>query len=205
MDIEEGYGFIGSIVGGAYGYDKPWKNFDMTKRKREPVTRKTLLARLNSLDIPYKEYNHPAVFTVEEAKKLRGKLPGAHCKSLFLKAKGGSLFLIVCLEWRRMDMKALADLLPSRRLSFGKPELLMAKLGVTPGSVTPFGAINDIGATEERVHIVLDKLMLEATQVNYHPLINTATIGLSPKGLQQFLVDCNHVPVILDLDQATQK
>ena len=177
----------------------------MTEPSPLPTTRETLMARLNTLKIDYTEYNHPAVFTVEEAKKLRGELPGVHCKSLFLKAKGGRLFLLVCLEWRRMDMKALADLLPSRRLSFGQPELLLEKLGVTPGSVTPFGAINDNGPENNCVTIVLDKKMLEATQVNYHPLINTATIGLSPDDLQRFLVDCYHLPLILDLDPATQK
>jgi Ala-tRNA(Pro) deacylase len=177
----------------------------MTEPSPQPATRETLMARLNALKIDYTEYTHPAVFTVEEAKELRGELPGVHCKSLFLKAKGGRLFLLVCLEWRRMDMKSLADLLPSRRLSFGQPELLLEKLGVTPGSVTPFGAINDSGPEEERVTIVLDKKMLEASQVNYHPLINTATIGLSPEDLQRFLVDCDHLPLILDLDPATQK
>lgn len=177
----------------------------MTDSKRQLATRETLLARFDALKIAFTEYKHPAVFTVKEAKELRGELPGVHCKSLFLKAKGGRLFLLVCLEWRRMDMKALADLLPSRRLSFGQPELLLEKLGVTPGSVTPFGAINDTGPEEKRVTVVLDKEMLEATQVNYHPLINTATIGLSPEDLQRFLVDCDHLPLILDLDPATQK
>jgi Ala-tRNA(Pro) deacylase len=177
----------------------------MTEPSPQPATRETLLARLNTLEIDYIEYTHPAVFTVAEAKDRRGELPGVHCKSLFLKAKGGRLFLLVCLEWRRMDMSALADLLPSRRLSFGQPALLLEKLGVTPGSVTPFGAINDNGPEEERVTVVLDKQMLEATQVNYHPLINTATIGLSPEDLQRFLVDCDHLPLILDLDAATQK
>jgi Ala-tRNA(Pro) deacylase len=177
----------------------------MTGPSPQSATRETLLARFAALKIYYTEYTHPAVFTVEEAKELRGELPGVHCKSLFLKAKGGRLFLLVCLEWRRMDMKALADLLPSRRLSFGQPELLLEKLGVTPGSVTPFGAINDTGLEGDRVTIVLDKQMLEATQVNYHPLINTATIGLSPESLQRFLVDCDHLPLILDLYPATQK
>ncbi|MBK20464.1 MAG: DNA-binding protein [Rhodospirillaceae bacterium] len=169
------------------------------------ATPETLLSRLRDLKINFEEYTHPAVFTVEEAKELRGELPGEHCKSLFLKAKGGALFLVVCLEWRRMDMKQLADLLPSRRLSFGQPDLLLEKLGVTPGSVTPFGVINDLGPEDDRVTVVLDKKMMEAEMVNYHPLVNTATIGLSPSDLNRFLVDCDHVPLILDLDPATQK
>ena len=97
-------------------------------------------------------------------------------------------------------MKKLANLLLSRRLSFGKPKLLMEKLGVKPGSVTPFAAINDTGSKGSRVTVVLDENMMEKTQVNYHPLINTATIGLSPQDLQCFLVACDHVPLILDLD-----
>lgn len=175
----------------------------MIRQKLE--TRETLLARLDTLGLAYTEYFHPAVFTVKEAKELRGELPGAHCKSLFLQAKGGALFLVICLEWRRINMKELANLLMSRRLSFGKPELLMKKLGVKPGSVTPFAAINDTGSKGSRVTIVLDKKMMEYTQVNYHPLINTATIGLSPRDLGCFLVACDHVPLILDLDPVSQK
>ena len=170
----------------------------------KPETRETLLARLDVLGIDYTEYTHPAVFTVAEAKELRGDLPGAHCKSLFLEAKGSALFLVILLEWRRIDMKELADLLSSRRLSFGKPDLLMKKLGVKPGSVTPFAAINDTGPKEGRVTIVLDKNMMEIALVNFHPLINTATIGLSPQNLQCFLVDCDHVPLILDLNSVSK-
>ena len=175
----------------------------MVRQKAE--TRKTLLARLDALGITYTEYLHPPVFTVKEAKELRGVIPGAHCKSLFLQAKGGALFLIICLECRRLDMKKLANLLLSRRLSFGKPDLLMEKLGVKPGSVTPFAAINDIGPKESHVTIVLDKKMMGYTQANYHPLINTATIGLSPQDLLRFLVTCDHTPLILDLDPVSQK
>ena len=175
----------------------------MVRQKAE--TRKTLLARLDALGITYTEYLHPPVFTVKEAKELRGVIPGEHCKSLFLQAKGGALFLIICLEWRRLDMKKLANLLLSRRLSFGKPGLLMEKLGVKPGSVTPFAAINDIGPKESHVTIVLDKEMMGYTQANYHPLINTGTIGLSPQDLLRFLVTCDHAPLILDLDPVSQK
>tara|TARA_Y100000588_G_scaffold349824_1_gene400493 strand:- start:120 stop:683 length:564 start_codon:yes stop_codon:yes gene_type:complete len=175
-----------------------------TLKKGQLATRDVLMERLRELKIKYTEYHHPAVFTVQEAKALRGDLPGAHCKSLFLKAKGGALFLLVCLEWRRMDMKVLAELLGSRRLSFGHPDLLLEKLGVTPGSVTPFSIINDYGPEHTQVTVVLDEEMMEASQVNYHPLINTETIGLSPKCLQRFLVDCGNVPLILNLETATK-
>jgi len=170
-----------------------------------PETRETLLGRLDTLGIVYKEYSHPPVFTVKEAKELRGVIPGAHCKCLFLQAKDGGLFLIICLEWHRIDMKKLANLLLSRRLSFGKPDLLIKKLGVKPGSVTPFAVINDMGSKGSRVTIVLDKKMMGYTKVNYHPLTNTGTIGLSPQDLLRFLVACDHEPLILDLDPITQK
>ena len=175
-----------------------------TSKQGQFATRDVLIERLRELKIKFTEYHHPAVFTVEEAKALRGDLPGAHCKSLFLKAKGGALFLLVCLEWRRIDMKALAELLGSRRLSFGHPDLLLEKLGVTPGSVTPFSMINDCGPEHNQVTVVLDEKMMAASQVNYHPLINTATIGLTPKCLQRFLFDCGNVPLILNLETVTK-
>src|SRR5450755_556116 len=94
-----------------------------------------LIARLDALGIAQRTHDHPAVFTVEEAKALRGKLPGGHCKSLFLKDKKGGLWLAVMLEERRIDLKALADRLEAPRFSFGSAELLLEVLGVTPGSV----------------------------------------------------------------------
>src|SRR5215831_16916245 len=101
-----------------------------------------LFARFDALGIAHRTYSHPPVFTVAEAAALRGKLPGGHCKSLFLKDKKGGLWLAVMLEERRIDMKALADRLGAPRFSFGSAGLLEEALGVTPGSVTPFALIN---------------------------------------------------------------
>ena len=168
------------------------------------VTPDALLKYLKSLKISFVQYHHPAVFTVKEAKLLRGNVPGEHCKSLFLMEKAGALYLIVCLEWRRLDMRALAELLGSKRLSFGKPKLLLEKLGVVPGSVTPFGIINDTNPNDQQVTVILDREMMKASQVNYHPLVNTMTIGVTPECLVRFLVDCNHTPLILDMDKVTK-
>ena len=156
-----------------------------------------LLARFQALGIAQRTYEHPAVFTVEEAKALRGKLPGGHCKSLFLKDRKGGLWLAVMLEERRIDLKALADRLGAPRFSFGSAELLEEALGVTPGSVTPFAAINDLA---HRVTIVLDEEMLRHEPLNYHPLVNTKTTAVSPADLLKFLRDCGHEPRILSLD-----
>ena len=107
------------------------------------ATREELLARLNSLEIKTKTCEHAAVFTVEEARALRGEIAGGHCKNLFLKDDKGGLWLIVCLEESQIDLKTAPAKIGSRRLSFGKPDVLMEVLGVEPGSVTPFGLIND--------------------------------------------------------------
>jgi Ala-tRNA(Pro) deacylase len=162
-----------------------------------PATPEELLARLAALGIAQRTYDHPAVFTVEEAKALRGKLPGGHCKSLFLKDKKGGLWLAVMLEERRIDLRLLADRLGAPRFSFGNAELLLEVLGVTPGSVTPFALIND---RAQRVRMVLDAEMLRHDPLNYHPLDNTKTTAVTPQDLLKFIESCGHQPTILSLD-----
>jgi Ala-tRNA(Pro) deacylase len=163
-----------------------------------------LYARFRALDLAFTVHEHPPVFTVEEAQVHRGVMPGAHCKNLFLKDKKGVLWLVVCLEDRRIDMKALSGLLGSARLSFGRPELLAERLGVEPGSVTPFAVINDVAEEAgEAVRVLLDAEMMQAELVNYHPLINTATVAMTPGDLLRFLEACDHAPSIIDLTGAT--
>jgi len=159
-----------------------------------PVKPDQLLARLDALGIAHHTYAHPPVFTVEEAKSLRGTLPGGHCKSLFLKDKKAGLWLVVALEECRVDLKGLADRLGAPRFSFGSAELLYDVLGVRPGSVTPFAAIND---TEHRVTVVLQQAMLTHDPLNYHPLENTRTTAIAPDDLVRFLKACGHAPRIV--------
>src|SRR6476661_7420883 len=108
-----------------------------------PATPEELFARLESLGIRTRTVSHPAVFTVEEAKALRGSLPGGHVKNLFLRNKKGAMWLVVAEEDRAVDLKALGAAIGAGRVSFGSPERLMAHLGVVPGAVTPLGLIND--------------------------------------------------------------
>lgn len=173
-------------------------------RPEQAADAETLYERFNSLEIAFTTHLHDAVFTVEEARALRGDLPGAHCKNLFLKDKKGALYLIVCLEERRIDMKALSMLLGAARLSFGRPELLVERLGVEPGSVTPFAVINDVATDDAAVSVVLDADMMQAPLVNYHPLVNTATVAMAPSDLIRFLDACRHTPAIIDLAPATR-
>src|SRR3954453_8962617 len=117
-----------------------------------------LFVSLDKLGIPHETQHHPAVFTVEESKRLRGVLPGAHVKNLFLKDKKSRLFLISALEDTRIDLKRIHELIGGTgRVSFGSGDLLLEGVGVEPGSVTPFAAIND---TAGRVTVVLDARMM---------------------------------------------
>ena len=161
------------------------------------ATETDLFARLLELGIESTTHRHPPVFTVEEGRLLRGQLPGAHCKSLFLKDKKDQLWLVVALEGRPVDLKTLPKNIGAARLSFGKPEVLLEILGVEPGSVTPFALINDAGS---RVRVVLDKAMLDYDLLNYHPLKNTATTALAAADLVRFIRSCGHDPLILDFD-----
>jgi Ala-tRNA(Pro) deacylase len=159
-----------------------------------PATRDALFERLNSLRIMTKTKDHAPVYTVEEARALRGDIPGGHCKNLFLKDDKGNIWMIVCLEEAQIDLKSAPAKIGSRRLSFGKAELLMEVLGVEPGSVTPFGLIND---TEQRVNVVLEAAMMAHDLLNFHPLQNTATTTISPADLVTFIRSCGHEPRIV--------
>lgn len=159
-------------------------------------TRGHLFERLVDLGIETSTIEHPPVFTVEESKAFRGELTGAHCKNLFLKDKKGQIWLVVSLEDRDIDMKALRHSIGSHHLSFGKPELLMEVLGISPGSVTPFALIND---SECRVNVVLDADMMAYDTLNYHPLVNSATTAIAPDDLLAFIRSCGHEPAIVAL------
>jgi Ala-tRNA(Pro) deacylase len=161
-----------------------------------PTAPETLLARLDALGINYRCVTHPPVFTVEEAKALRGELPGSHIKNLFLRNKKGRMWLVTCLEDRDVDLKALGARLEAGRFSFGSAERLMTYLGVRPGAVTPFAVINDKAGA---VTMVLDSGVLGAGPVNCHPLVNTMTTALAPDDLLRFLEAEGHAPLMLEL------
>lgn len=163
-----------------------------------PLTRNELLAQLAGLGIEADTIEHPAVFTVEQSQALRGVIPGAHTKNLFLKCKKGTLWLVTALEDTPINLKTLHLTLGSGRLSFGSADLLREVLGVEPGSVTTFAVIND---TARRVTVVLDETLAAYDRINLHPLVNTATTGVSRAGLLAFLDACGHPPRILSLHE----
>src|SRR6476469_7008431 len=135
-----------------------------------PANPDQIFAALDALAIKHTTVKHPPLFTVEQSRALRGQIPGGHTKNLFLRDKKQALFLVVAEEEADIDLKGLHRLLgASGRFSFGSSDLLREVWGVAPGSVTPFGAIND---KEGRVTVVLDAAMMEHTLLNYHPLVN---------------------------------
>jgi Ala-tRNA(Pro) deacylase len=143
---------------------------------------------LESLDISYVRHEHPPVFTVEEAEKHWEDIAGAHCKNLFLRNKKGNRHYLAVLEsTKRADLKALEKQLGEDRLSFASPERLMRYLGLDTGAVSPFGLLNDI---QKEVRVLIDQDLQEAETVNFHPNVNTATIGLSFSDFQKFLSFC---------------
>jgi Ala-tRNA(Pro) deacylase len=163
-----------------------------------PATPEDLLARLDGLGIETQTHRHPPVYTVEESKRLRGDLPGGHCKNLLLRDHKGLLWLLVALEDSPVDMKQLRPKLECGRLSFAKSEQLIENLGVDAGAVTPFGLINDV---EKRVRVVLEARMMALDLLNFHPLTNAATTAITPDGLLTFVAACGHQPLIVDLGE----
>ena len=158
------------------------------------ATQTDLFDRLKGLGIQTETRRHAPVHTVEEARSLRGEIGGGHCKNLFLKDEKGDIWLIVCLEVARVDLKAAPAKIGSKRLTFGKPELLKEVLGVEPGSVTPFGLIND---TMQRTRVILDQAMMEHAILNFHPLRNDATTSIAAADLVRFIRSCGHDPRVV--------
>src|SRR5215470_10719604 len=163
-----------------------------------PATPHDLFTFLDRLGIEYCTVSHPALFTVEQSRALRGTIPGGHTKNLFLKDTRNAVFLVVALEDAAIDLKTLHRRLATGRLSFGNAALMRELIGVEPGSVTPFGAINDTGC---RVTVVLDDAMMEHPQLNYHPLVNTMTTTIASSDLVRFLSAIGHAPRIVPVTQ----
>jgi Ala-tRNA(Pro) deacylase len=161
------------------------------------MTPHDLFGRLRELGIETETREHEAVFTVAESQKLRGAIPGAHSKNLFLKDRKGRLFLVVAQDEAEIDLKRLHETIGAAgRVSFGSAELLREALGVEPGSVTPFAAINDL---RQQVTVVLDENLLRHERMNFHPLVNTMTTGIAGADLLAFLRATGHEPLVTRL------
>jgi Ala-tRNA(Pro) deacylase len=144
-------------------------------------------ARLASLGIAYARYEHPPVATVDEAVQHWHGIDATHCKNLFLRnQRGDRHYLVILVHSKRADLRAVATQIGDGKLSFASPERLRAHLGVSPGSVSPFGLIND---RHHHVRVYLDRDLKSASRVSFHPNINTRTLTLSFADFERFLTE----------------
>tara|TARA_Y100000591_G_C21360811_1_gene464020 strand:+ start:13 stop:531 length:519 start_codon:yes stop_codon:yes gene_type:complete len=157
---------------------------------------KNLLDALNDKGINFKLFEHEAFFTVEESSKLKNNLnmQGAHTKNLFLRDKKRNFFLLSCLDNQEIDLKEIKNVISCQgNLSFGSHEYLYDKLGVRPGSVSPYALIND---TENLVTFYLDKNIIEFDLCNFHPLDNTKTIQVKTEDFLNFIKTISNIQLI---------
>jgi len=149
-----------------------------------------VVARLAELGIPFTRHEHPPVATVDEAAAHWAGIDATHCKNLFLRnQKGNRHYLVVLTASKKADLKAVAEQIGDGKLSFASPERLMTHLGLTPGSVSPFGLIND---REHLVRVVLDRDFQTAARLAFHPNINTATLTVAAADFKRFLDACSN-------------
>ncbi len=145
---------------------------------------------LDELGIEYNRYEHPPVYTVEEAQQYWKDIQGAHAKNLFLRNnKGNRHFLVVLEQSKSADLKDLSAKLAAGKLSFASERRLQEHLGLETGAVSPFGIIND---EKKAVTLVVDRSLQKQESVNFHPNVNTATINLSFKDFEKFLKHCGN-------------
>ena len=147
-------------------------------------------AALASLGIAFTRHEHPPVATVEEAEEHWAGIAATHCKNLFLRnQKGTRHYLVIVVHSKRADLRALAEQIGDGKLSFASPERLLTHLGLTPGSVSPFGLINDV---RHEVRVFLDRDLKKADRVSFHPNINTVTLTITYEDFQRFLAACGN-------------
>lgn len=142
-------------------------------------------ARLAELGIGYERHEHPPVPTVEDAERYWVGIDATHCKNLFLRnQKGNRHYLVVLVHSKKADLRAVAEQIGDGKLSFASPERLRTHLGIEPGSVSPFGLIND---RAHAVRVVLDRDLQAAERLSFHPNDNTRTLVISGADFAKFL------------------
>jgi Ala-tRNA(Pro) deacylase len=147
-------------------------------------------ARLDALGIAYTRYEHPPIASAEAGEEHWAGIEAAHCKNLFMRNQKGTRHYLVIIDFRkRANLRAVADQIGDGKLSFGSPERLARHLGVTPGSVSPFGLIHD---ADHAVRVAIDRDLRAAGRISFHPNINTATVVLSFADFQRFLESCGN-------------
>jgi Ala-tRNA(Pro) deacylase len=146
--------------------------------------------RLTALQISFERYEHPPVTTVEEGEIHWAGIDATHCKNLFLRnQKSTKHYLVIVLHTKRADLRAIANQIGDGKLSFAPPEQLMEFLGVTPGSVSPFGLIHDVN---RHVRVYLDRALKNVSRISFHPNVNTVTVVVRYLDFERFLAASGH-------------
>jgi len=146
---------------------------------------KELYQTLDSLGVRYEYIEHPEAPTIEIAKQYWAGHDAKHCKNLFFRNHKGNRHYLVILDCDRdMDIHSIERLLHQGKLSFASEQRLMRYLGVTPGSVTPFGLIND---SEHHVCVFLDSNLQKAERLSFHPCVNTASLIVAKDDFLRFM------------------
>ena len=141
---------------------------------------------LDSLKIPYTRLDHNALFTIEACHEADALLGVTMCKNLFLCNQNKTQFHLLLMPGeKRFQTKVFSRLIGSSRLSFAPEEHMEALLGLTPGSVTVLGLMND---TEGRVALYIDKDLLSEEHMGCHPCINTSSVKIRTEDLIQKLL-----------------
>jgi Ala-tRNA(Pro) deacylase len=154
---------------------------------------------LTTLGIRFDAYQHPPVATAEEGDIHWAGIDAVHCKNLFLRnQKGSRHYLVILAHTKRADLRAVADQIGDGKLSFASADRLMKYLGVTPGSVSPFGLIHD---HDHHVRVYLDRELRQAPRISFHPNINTATFVLSYSDFERFLQSCESIVRYVDVSR----
>lgn len=160
-----------------------------------PASQDDLFSRLAVLGIVTETVSHPPLRTVADSQALRGQIPGAHTKNLFLKDRKDQFFLVTLDENAVVDLKTIHTIIGAAgKVSFGNADMLSHLLGVEPGAVTPFGLINDVDC---RVKMVFDADLWAHEIINAHPLANDRTTSISRAGLEAFVRSTGREPLVL--------
>jgi len=166
-------------------------------------SRAMLFDRLARLGIQVETVPYPAHETVDEGKALRGDMAGTFTKNLLLKDRKGRLFLLSIHEDRLVDLKSISSLMGGKgHLSFVIADRVSELPGVIPGALTPMGLIND---SEALITPVIDASLMSCGQLNFHPLLNTESMGISPEGLVRFIRSCGREPLIVDFNASDRE
>ena len=141
------------------------------------TARNKVFDKLNQLGISYEIFEHPPLDTIEIALKYWKNIDATHCKNLFFRNhKGNRHYLVIIKDTTPFSIRSLEQKLKQGKLTFGSPKRLLKYLGVKPGSVSPFGLLND---EEHHVHLFLDQQLSLAEKISFHPNDNTASLVLS--------------------------